>query len=79
MLRKTMPEKRKEHGYCFHSLRHFANTFFLSKGIAPIKVACVLGHSSGISSMQERYTNFTEDDFSEFYRVQSELFHFLTD
>ncbi|MCQ2601276.1 MAG: site-specific integrase [Treponema sp.] len=78
MLIKTMPEKRNEHGYCFHSLRHFANTYFLSKEIAPIKVASVMGHSTGVSSMQERYTNFTEKDFSEFYVVQSELFRYLT-
>lgn len=77
MLKKSMPEKRKEHGYCFHSLRHFANTFYLSKEISPIKVACVMGHSTGVSSMQERYTNFTEKDFSEFYKIQSDLFNFL--
>lgn len=78
MLIKTMPEKRREHGFCFHSLRHFANTYYLSKGIMPIKVACVLGHSTGVSSMQERYLNFTEKDYSEFYDIQSELFRFLT-
>ncbi len=77
MLLKTMPEKRKEHGYCFHSLRHFSNTFYLSKDVPPIKVASVLGHSTGVSSMQERYLNFTEKDFVEIYDVQSELFHFL--
>lgn len=77
MLNEVMPEKRKEHGYCFHSLRHFSNTYFLSKGIMPIKVASVLGHSTGISSMQERYLNFTEKDFEEFYKVQSELFQYL--
>lgn len=77
MLIKTMPEKRKEHGYCFHSLRHFANTYLLSKNISPIKVACVLGHSTGVSSMQERYTNFKETDFEEIYKLQSELFNFL--
>ena len=78
MLVKTMPEKREAHGYCFHSLRHFANTYFISRGIMPIKVASVLGHSTGVSSMQERYTNFTEKDFDEFYKVQSELFQYLT-
>lgn len=77
MLIDTMPEKRKEHGYCFHSLRHFSNTYFLSKGIMPIKVASVLGHSTGISSMQERYTNFSEKDFFEFYEVQAKLFQYL--
>ncbi len=78
MLVKTMPDKRKEHGFCFHSLRHFANTFYLSKGVLPIKVACVLGHSTGVSSMQQRYLNFTEKDYSEIYSIQSELFRFLT-
>ena len=78
MLVKTMPEKREAHGYCFHSLRHFANTYFISRGIMPIKVASVLGHSTGVSSMQERYTNFTEKDFDEFYKVQSELFQYIT-
>ena len=77
MLIKTMSEKRESHGYCFHSLRHFANTYFLSKGILPIKVASVLGHSTGVSSMQERYTNFNEEDFLEFYAIQKELFHYL--
>ncbi len=78
MLMQTMPEQRKAHGYCFHSLRHFANTYYLSKGVAPIKVASVLGHSTGVSSVQERYTNFTVNDYLEFYGLQSELFHFLT-
>lgn len=78
MLLKTMPEKRQEHGYCFHSFRHFANSYFLAKGVSPIKVASVLGHSTGVSSMQERYTHFNEKDFVEFYLIQSELFKFLT-
>ena len=77
MLVKIMPDKRKEHGYCFHSLRHFSNTFYLSRGVSPIKVASVMGHSTGVSSMQERYTNFSENDFYEFYKIQSELFQFL--
>ncbi len=77
MLIKTMTEKRKVHGYCFHSLRHFANTYYLSKGILPIKVACMLGHSTGVSTMQERYLNFSEKDFTELYAIQSELFQFL--
>ena len=77
MLIKTMPEKRKVHGYCFHSLRHFANTYYLAKGILPIKVACMLGHSTGVSTMQERYLNFSEKDFTELYAIQSELFQFL--
>lgn len=77
MLINTMPEKRTKHGYCFHSIRHFSNTYFLSKEISPVKVASIIGHSTGVSSMQERYTNFTENDFADFYFLQSELFHFL--
>lgn len=78
MLVKTMPEQRKVHGYCFHSIRHFSNTYYLSKGIAPIKVASVLGHSTGVSSMQERYTNFNIQDFAEIYEIQAELFRYLS-
>ena len=78
MLTKTMPEVRKAHGYCFHSLRHFACTFYLSENIAPVKVAAMLGHSTGVSSMQERYTNFTEENYKEIYTVQEKLFDYLT-
>lgn len=78
MLIKIMPEERIKHGYCFHSLRHFANTYYLDKGILPIKVAAVMGHSTGVSSMQERYTNFTPENYKEFYAVQAELLDILT-
>lgn len=78
MLVKTMPEERIKHGYCFHSLRHFANTFYLDRGILPIKVAAVMGHSTGVSSMQERYTNFSPENYKEFYEVQKELLNILT-
>lgn len=78
MLIKIMPEERIKHGYCFHSLRHFANTYYLDKGILPIKVAAVMGHSTGVSSMQERYTNFTPENYKEFYAVQAELLEILT-
>lgn len=79
MLVKTMPKERELHGYCFHSLRHFACTFYLSENIAPVKVAAMLGHSTGVSSMQERYTNFTEENYKEIYAVQEKLFDYLTD
>ena len=74
ILSTTMPERKKERGYCFHSWRHFFNTYLLSQGVPPIKVALVMGHSPGISSMQERYTNFTEADYQEVYEVQKKLF-----
>lgn len=78
MLVTTMPEERIKHGYCFHSLRHFTNTFYLDRGILPIKVAAVMGHSTGVSSMQERYTNFSPENYKEFYEVQKELLNVLT-
>lgn len=77
LLVKIMPEKKKERGYCFHSWRHFFNTYLLSQGVPPIKVASVMGHSTGISSMQEMYTNFTEADYQEVYEVQKKLFEEL--
>lgn len=77
VLVKNMPERNNERGYCFHSWRHFFNTYLLSKNISPVKVAAVLGHSTGVSSVQERYTNFTEADYKEIYEVQSNLFNEL--
>ena len=73
----NMPERNEERGYCFHSWRHFYNTYLLSNNISPVKVAAVLGHSTGVSSVQERYTNFTEADYKEIYDVQSVLFNEL--
>ena len=77
VLVANMPERNEERGYCFHSWRHFYNTYLLSNNISPIKVAAVLGHSTGVSSVQERYTNFTEADYMEIYEVQSRLFNEL--
>ena len=75
ILVENMPERNEERGYCFHSWRHFYNTYLLSNNISPVKVAAVLGHSTGVSSVQERYTNFTEADYKEIYEVQSKLFN----
>ena len=66
-------DKRKKTGLTFHSLRHFLNTYLLSKGISEIKVRCVLGHSSGKGSMTERYTNFQPSDFDDVAEIQREL------
>lgn len=77
ILLKNMPELKNERGYCFHSWRHFTNTYLLSQNVSPVKVAAVLGHSTGVSSVQESYTNFTEDDYLEIYEKQSLLFNEL--
>lgn len=80
VLQEIMPEKRKSQSLSFHSWRHFFNTFLLSKGIAPIKVASVLGHSTkDISTMTIRYCNFSVVDFTEIIEAQRELFHLLCD
>lgn len=60
-----------------HSWRHFANTYYLGKDLNPYKVASTIGHSTGVSSMQERYLNFHVEDYKDFYPVQSELFAML--
>ncbi len=74
VLYANMPERKEERGYCFHSWRHFYNTYLLSNNVNPIKVAAVLGHSTGVGSVQERYTNFTEADYKEIYEIQQKLF-----
>lgn len=78
ILQKIIPEKRDSQSLSFHSWRHFFNTYLLSKGIAPIKVASVLGHSTkDISAMTIRYCNFTVSDFKEIIEAQRELYYLL--
>lgn len=73
-----MEEERKTRRLCFHSWRHFFNTYLLSENVPPVKVAAVLGHSTGAGSMQERYTNWRPDMFPEVYAAQKKLFDDLT-
>ena len=80
ILIRLMLEKREAGGYCLHSFRHFCNTQMLSENISPVKVAAVLGHSTGtVSNIQKTYTNFTETDFKEVYEFQKKYFHLLSD
>jgi len=72
-----MEEERKKRHLCFHSWRHFFNTFLLSENVPPVKVAAVLGHSTGTGSMQERYTNWSPDMFPEVYAAQEKLLKLL--
>lgn len=72
-----MDATRIKRGLCFHSWRHFFNTFLLAESVAPIKVAAVLGHSTGVSSMQSRYTNFRPENMQEIYAAQQKLFDLL--
>lgn len=70
--------QRKSRGLCFHSIRHFFNTFLLANNIPEIKVKAIMGHSSGRGSMTERYTNFRPEHFDDVEKLQSLLLeHFL--
>lgn len=80
VLEQIMPDIRKEKLLSFHSWRHFFNTFLLSQGVAPIKVASVLEHSTrDVSQMTLRYCNFSVTDFAEIIKAQRHLYHLLRD
>jgi integrase len=66
-------KERKERCLTFHSLRHFFNTYLLSENVSSVKVAAVMGHSTGKGSMQERYTNWRPEMFPEVYDAQYRL------
>ncbi len=70
-------DEKKKRGLCIHSLRHFFNTYLLSKNVSPLKVKAVMGHSSGLGSMQERYTNWKPEMFPEVYEAQKRLLKLL--
>ena len=72
-----MELERKDRGLCYHSWRHFFNTYLLSKNVSPVKVAAILGHSTGPLSMQQRYTNFQASDMPEVVTLQKKLFDML--
>lgn len=59
---------------CFHSLRHFYNTYMISHNMNRDKVAAIMGHSTGVTSMQGRYTNFKLEDYKELVEEQKKLF-----
>ena len=61
----------------FHSLRHFFNTYLLSENISHVKVAGILGHSSGIGSMTSLYTNWKPEHFQDVLEVQEKLLKIL--
>lgn len=63
-----------ERSLSFHSWRHTFNTIMLSSGIPEIKVSFVMGHSSGVSSIQRLYTNFKIEDYAEVEAEQKRLF-----
>ena len=72
-----LEEERLKRGLCIHSLRHFFNTYMLSENVPGHKVAAVMGHSSGVGSMQERYTNWKPEMFPEVYEAQEKLLNII--
>lgn len=61
----------------FHSIRHFFNTYMLSKNLNPIKIDAMVGHSKSQSAIQSRYTNFKKEDFAEILDEQTNLLSLL--
>lgn len=63
----------KVEGLCFHSWRHFSNTWLMAENVPPAKVRAVMGHSEGKGSMTAVYTDWAPDMFPEVYAAQVKL------
>lgn len=57
----------------FHSLRHFFNTYLTENDISERKIKTIMGHSSGLGSMTERYTTWNPTMFNDVLKIQNEL------
>ena len=57
----------------FHSLRHFFNTYLTENDISDRKIKTIMGHSSGVGSMTERYTTWKPSMFKDILNIQNEL------
>lgn len=57
----------------FHSLRHFFNTYLTENDISDRKIKTIMGHSSGLGSMTERYTTWKPSMFNDVLKIQNEL------
>lgn len=64
-------ENVKERQLCMHSIRHFFITDTKSKGINPLIVETIAGHS--LTGMEGVYTNFHEEDLSQIIQWQEAL------
>ena len=67
----------KGEGLCFHSWRHFANTWLMAENVPPAKVRAVMGHSEGRGAMTAVYTDWTPEMFPEVYEAQGKLMKIL--
>ena len=64
---------QREQKLSFHSLRHFFNTYLTENDISDRKIKTIMGHSSGLGSMTERYTTWKPSMFNDVLKVQNEL------
>lgn len=68
---------REKEKLTFHSWRHFANTYYLSKNVPKVKVDSIIGHSDAQTKVQAMYTHFRAEDYEDFFKVQKELYELL--
>lgn len=74
---KSLAELAPDPGLCFHSWRHFANTWLMAENVAPAKVRAVMGHSEGRGTMTAMYTDWRPEMFPEVYTAQEKLLAIL--
>lgn len=65
----------EERKLCIHSIRHFFITNSKSKGVNPLKVEVIAGHS--LKGIQGVYTNFSPSDLIDIYSWQKETLELL--
>lgn len=64
---------QSEQKLSFHSMRHFFNTYLTENDISDRKIKTIMGHSSGVGSMTERYTTWNPSMFNDVLTIQNEL------
>lgn len=80
-LDKAMPKKifeqKATRKLCFHSWRHFYNSFLRSENVTDAKIRAVMGHSSGKGTMTDEYTSWTPEMYPEVYAAHNKLIEYL--
>lgn len=64
-------EAREARRLKFHSLRHFANTYFRGAGVLDAKIRAVTEHST--AAMTDHYTHFSLEDYRDILEAQRSL------
>jgi hypothetical protein len=62
MMPPDVAIQKQERNLCYHSWRHFYNTYLFPENVSAKKVNAVIGHSSGAGSMADNYLHFTIDN-----------------